>query len=138
MDISLDAGKVEVREYLKRVNAKGKVSASQTPFSSGSPAELISTGPRIYPFPTGPFPGYLVLPYQTAKHIAPLQIMFDYNRRRAIVIDGHDPTFSFATVPDLTIIVAKSIEYEGGWPVVGGVSGNRVSLTQIINIGQKG
>jgi len=63
--------------------------------------------------------------------------MFDYQGRRGIVIHEHDPTFTFTTVEDLAAIVAKAIEYDGEWPVIGGISGNRVPISKIIEFGEK-
>lgn len=88
-------------------------------------------------FQPGLFLNYLAAPYQTAKYVAPLQTMFDYQGRRGIVIHEHDPTFTFTTVEDLAAIVAKAIEYDGEWPVIGGISGNRVPISKIIEFGEK-
>ncbi|KAK5082505.1 hypothetical protein LTR70_008391 [Exophiala xenobiotica] len=117
-DMSLHAGKAEIREYLEKVNEKGKV-LEYTLFQPGL------------------FLNYLAAPYQTAKYVAPLQTMFDYQGRRGIVIDEHDPIFTFTTVEDLAAIVANAIEYDGEWPVIGGISGNRVPISKIIEIGEK-
>lgn len=80
---------------------------------------------------------YLAFPYQTAKHVAPLNTMFDYQNRRAIVVDGHDFIMTLTTVQDLAAVVALAIDYEGEWPVNGGISGNRVTASQIVKIGEK-
>ncbi|KAL5345363.1 hypothetical protein ACLOAV_009734 [Pseudogymnoascus australis] len=63
--------------------------------------------------------------------------MFDYENRRAIVVEGYDFVMTFTTVQDLARVVAEAVDYDGEWPVTGGIRGNRVSVSQILNIGQK-
>ena len=63
--------------------------------------------------------------------------MFDYQNRRAIVVDGHDYIMTFTAVQDLTAVVARAVEYDGEWPVIGGIQGNRVSVSQVLDIGEK-
>ncbi|EXJ92231.1 hypothetical protein A1O3_00781 [Capronia epimyces CBS 606.96] len=112
------AGKAQVREYLKKVNENGRV-LDYTLFQPGL------------------FLDYLATPYRTAKHVAPLNTMFDFENRRAIVVDGHDFVMTFTTVRDLAAVVAEAIDYEGEWPVIGGIAGNRVTVSQILKIGEK-
>jgi hypothetical protein len=88
-------------------------------------------------FQPGLFLDYLAFPYQTAKHVSPLNTMFDFQNRRAIVVDGHDSIMTFTTAPDLASVVARAVEYEGEWPMVGGIRGNRVKVSQILAIGEK-
>jgi hypothetical protein len=81
---------------------------------------------------------YLASPYQTSKHIAPLDTIFDYENCRAIVIDGHeDVTITLTSAADASAIIAKAVDYEGEWPEVSGIQGNRATLSQIIKIGEK-
>lgn len=65
--------------------------------------------------------------------------MVDFQNRRAIVIDGHaDDTFmTFTTVQDLAGVVAKAVDLTDEWPTIGGISGNRVSVSQLLTVGQK-
>lgn len=63
--------------------------------------------------------------------------MFDFQNRRAIVVDGHDFVMTFTTAQDLAAIVAEAINYEGVWPVIGGIRGNRVTASQVIEIGER-
>ncbi|KAI1774506.1 hypothetical protein F4818DRAFT_442008 [Hypoxylon cercidicola] len=112
-------GKEKVREYLEEVNEKGKV-LEYTLFQPGL------------------FLNYLAYPYKTAKHVDPLQSVFDFENKRAIVVEGHeDAIMTLTTVADLAAIVARAVEYEGTWPTTGGIRGNRVTFSQILEIGQK-
>lgn len=69
--------------------------------------------------------------------MAPLNTMFDYQNRRAIVVDGHDFVMTFTTVQDLAAVVAQAVDFNGEWPVIGGIRGNRVTVSQILKIGEK-
>ena len=69
--------------------------------------------------------------------MAPLNTMFDVQNRRAIVVNGHDFTMTFTTVQDLAAVVAKAVTYDGEWPVIGGIRGNSVKVSQILKIGEK-
>jgi hypothetical protein len=81
---------------------------------------------------------YLAYPYKTAKHVDPLQTFFDFANRRAIVVDNHDDAaITFTTVSDLAAVVARAIDYEGKWPTTGGIRGNRITFSQIVDIGRK-
>jgi hypothetical protein len=80
---------------------------------------------------------YLAFPYKTAKHVDPLNTMFDYQNRRAIAVEGHDFVMTFTTVQDLAAVVARAVEYDGEWPIDGGIRGNRVTVSQILEIGKK-
>jgi len=69
------------------------------------------------------FLNYLAAPYPAAKHIRQLQTWFDFANRRAIVIEGegHTAKISWTTVQDLAGIVTRAVEYEGMWPIIGGM-----------------
>jgi hypothetical protein len=44
---------------------------------------------------------------------------------------------TMTTVQDIAVIVAQAVDYEGEWPKVGGIRGNRVTVSQILEIGEK-
>jgi len=80
---------------------------------------------------------YLAFPYKTAKHLEPLNTMIDFQNRRAIVIDGHDTIMTYTTIQNLAAVVVKAVDLDDEWPVIGGISGNRVPISQILKIGEK-
>jgi hypothetical protein len=88
-------------------------------------------------FQPGLFLDYLATPYQTAKHLKPLNTMIDFQNRRAIVVDGYDAVMTLTTIQDVTAVVARAVDYDGEWPVIGGVCGDRVTVSQILAIGEK-
>lgn len=84
------------------------------------------------------FVNYFVSPYRTSKHIHPFQNHFDFNKRRAIVLSGaEDARISVVTAHDFCNVIARAIDYEGEWPVVGGIRGDDVTVGQLIAIGEK-
>lgn len=44
---------------------------------------------------------------------------------------------TLTTAADLAAIVARAVDYDGKWPVNGGIRGNRVTYSQIIEIGER-
>ncbi|KAI0466751.1 NAD(P)-binding protein [Xylaria cf. heliscus] len=112
-------GKQKVREYLRKVNEKETV-IEYTLFQPGL------------------FLDYLAFPHKTSKYVDPLQTVFDFQNRRALVVDGHeDATMTFTTVTDAAAIIARAVGHEGKWPTTGGIRGNRVSISQLLEIGSR-
>ncbi|KAI0399325.1 NAD(P)-binding protein [Xylaria palmicola] len=110
-------GKQKVREYLKEVNERESV-IEYTLFQPGL------------------FLDYLAFPYKTSKHVDPLQSIFDFEHRRALVVDGHeDAIMTLTTVGDLAGVIARAVDYDGKWPTTGGICGNRISVSRILEIG---
>jgi len=62
--------------------------------------------------------------------------MVDFKNRRAIIVEDHDSIMTFTTVQDLAKVVARAVDYEGEWPRIGGISGNRVPVSRILEIGE--
>ncbi|KAE9378972.1 NAD(P)-binding protein [Stipitochalara longipes BDJ] len=118
IDMPWWAGKDEIKEYLKKVNETEKV-LEYTLFQPGL------------------FLEYLAYPYKTAKHLEPLNTMIDFQNRRAIVVEGHDAIMTYTSVNDLAAVIARAVDLDGEWPVIGGISGNRVPISKLLKIGEK-
>ncbi|KAK3387646.1 hypothetical protein B0H63DRAFT_470594 [Podospora didyma] len=120
VDMPWSAGKEETRNYLRKVNENGKVL-------------------EFTLFQPGLFLDYLASPHQTAKYVAPLDTLFDFNNRRAILVEGHeDAIITFTSVADLAAVVAQAVDFEAGeWPEVSGIRGNRMTFSQVVDIGEK-
>lgn len=89
-------------------------------------------------FQPGLFLDYLASPYQTSTHVAPLDTIFNYEDCQAIVIDGYeDVTITLTTTADTAAVIAKAIDYDGEWPEISGIQGNRATLSQVIKLGEK-
>ncbi|KAI3322492.1 NAD(P)-binding protein [Xylariaceae sp. AK1471] len=112
-------GKERVREYLKEINEKGEV-IEYTLFQPGL------------------FLDYLAFPYKTSKHVDPLQTVFNFKDRRAIIVDGHEHAImTLTTVADAAAVIARAVDYDGKWPTTSGICGNKVTVSQILEIGSK-
>ncbi|KAG0646871.1 hypothetical protein D0Z07_6442 [Hyphodiscus hymeniophilus] len=85
-------------------------------------------------------PGLLLeflAPVGSAKHVQPQELWIDFIKRRAIILTDKDPIFTVTSVRDLAHVVARAIEYEGEWPVLGGVHGTTLSTSKLLEIGAR-
>ncbi|KAK6353702.1 hypothetical protein TWF696_005663 [Orbilia brochopaga] len=113
------AGKAEIRVYLQELNKGGKVL-------------------EYCLFQPGMFVNYYTAPHKTSNHVHPFQSQIDFDNCRAIVLKGGENCrMSLITVRDFCNIVARAIDYEGLWPVVGGIKGDELTVRQLIAIGEK-
>jgi hypothetical protein len=89
-------------------------------------------------FQPGLFPNYLTRPHLSAKHIKLFETPWDYANRRMIVRDGgDDDCITFTTVQDLAKVVALAVDFEGEWPVQGGMAGTTMSIGKLIALGEE-
>ncbi|KAH8674615.1 hypothetical protein BGZ60DRAFT_556975 [Tricladium varicosporioides] len=119
-DLPFWAGKIEIKSYLQSVNANGKV-LEYTLFQPGL------------------FLDYLASPYKTAKYVTPLDTFIDFQNRRAIVVEGYENAImTFTTVHDIAGVIAEAVDLgDGEWPELGGIRGNRVTISQLLEIGER-
>tara|TARA_R110002003_G_scaffold502_6_gene20094 strand:- start:11558 stop:12130 length:573 start_codon:yes stop_codon:yes gene_type:complete len=83
------------------------------------------------------FLNYLTRPYKSAKYVKPLDTPFDFANRRALLRRGGDDDYiTFTTAQDLANVVAKAVEFEGEWPVEGGITGTKLSVRELIALGE--
>ena len=81
---------------------------------------------------------YFTYPYGSAKHFHPFETQIDFNKRRALTLDGgDDDRITLTTAQDFANVVARAVEYEGEWPIVGGIKGTELSIGQLIALGEK-
>jgi 3-keto-L-gulonate-6-phosphate decarboxylase len=77
----------------------------------------------------------LAHPHRTTKHVSTISAQFDYEKLQAIVVEGSlDTEFTYTTVEDIGNIVARAVDYEGTWPVIGGVSGDRLTVRELLRL----
>ncbi|KAK2002115.1 NmrA-like family protein [Colletotrichum falcatum] len=111
--------KGEVREYLAEVNKEKKVIEYSL-------------------FQPGLFTNYLTYPFPSTKHVCLFETPINFDKHRAIVPEGgEDAIFTLTTAQDFAKVVALAVEYEGEWPVVGGIRGARMTVGQVIALGEK-
>ncbi|KAJ6442815.1 GTP-binding protein ypt4 [Purpureocillium lavendulum] len=113
------AGKAEIRKYLEHLNKHEKVLEYSL-------------------FQPGIFTNYFTHPHKSASHVVPIETPIDFQRHRALVVDGADNArLTLTTVQDLAQVVALAVEYTGEWPVIGGIRGTELTVKQLIAIGEK-
>ena len=44
---------------------------------------------------------------------------------------------TLTTAQDLAVIVVKAVDYDGEWPVNGGIRGSEISVAALIRMGEK-
>ncbi|KAI0123737.1 hypothetical protein BJ170DRAFT_640213 [Xylariales sp. AK1849] len=119
VDMAWWQGKELIREYLKEVNRK----VNNLEYTLFQPGLLLD---------------YLAFPYKTAKYVDPLQSVFDFENRRAIIVDGHeDAIMTLTTAADLAAVVARAVDYDGRWPPTSGIRGNRLTFSQLLEVGRR-
>ncbi|KAK0620739.1 hypothetical protein B0T14DRAFT_567470 [Immersiella caudata] len=117
---ALADGKQPIRDYLSQIN---------------TPEQKL----EYCLFQPGIFMNYLASPYPAGEYIRQLNTWFDFEKRRMIVVEGEEETLelTLTTVEDLARVVAKAVEYEGEWPVVGGMVGSTVTAGELVRIGER-
>jgi len=88
-------------------------------------------------FQPGLFLNYLAAPHKTARHLTPLNTMIDFENCRAIVVEDYDAIMTFTTVQDVAAVVTMAVDCEDDWPTVGGIRGNRMPISQILEVGER-
>ncbi|CAI7645301.1 unnamed protein product [Penicillium manginii] len=67
-----------------------------------------------------------------------MELFFDFENRRAISLEeGDDDRMSFITVQDFTDAIVQAVEFEGEWPVIGGIRGTDISIGNLIALGER-
>lgn len=81
---------------------------------------------------------YLGHPNKIAKHITTIPLQINVEKRHALVVQRSlDQHMNFTTVQDIGGVVARAVEYEGNWPVVGGMRGSRVTIRELLKIAER-
>ncbi|KAL2798999.1 hypothetical protein BJX66DRAFT_322497 [Aspergillus keveii] len=113
------AYKAEIRRYLVELNKDKKV-LEYTLFQPGL------------------FANYFTRPYKSSTYIHQIETPIDFEKRRAILVEGGDEgVITLTTVQDFAAVVARAIEYEGEWPVVSGIRGTTLSVGELVALGEK-
>ncbi|KAJ4307704.1 hypothetical protein N0V84_012544 [Fusarium piperis] len=121
---SLDAmpwytGKVEICQYLEDLNKDKKVL-------------------EYCRFQVGAFMDYLCHPFKGSKYITALPINIDLEKKRAIVVvDSLDDEMTYTSVEDIAHVIARAVDYQREWPVIGGIQGHKITIGELLRIGEK-
>jgi hypothetical protein len=65
------------------------------------------------------------------------ELWIDFNKCRAITLEGPDGFYTLTTVNDLANVVVRAIDFADEWPVIGGVHGTTISSSKILELGAK-
>lgn len=63
--------------------------------------------------------------------------MIDFANRRVLQPDDGDSELVFTTVEDTAEITARAVEYDGEWPEIGGMTGQKMTVAEIVKIGEE-
>jgi nucleoside-diphosphate-sugar epimerase len=81
---------------------------------------------------------YLCHPYKAAKYITTTTVNIDFVKKHAIVVEGTlDDEITYTSVEDIANIVTRAIDLKSEWPVIGGISGDRSTIRQLLKIGEE-
>lgn len=82
---------------------------------------------------------YLGYPHQTTKYYQIDYATFiDFEKATAFILEGSESAeMSITTIEDIAEVAARAVGYEGEWPVVGGITGDRVTIGELIKLGEK-
>lgn len=138
------AGKIEIREYLKRINQESKVShqinfrhLSHSPNHFPNETEPIFKILEYSLFQPGLFLDYLDRSPKSAEHNSTVPTLVDFDRGTAIATElTRDRPVAYTAVEDIAKVVVRAVDFEGEWPVVGGFRGNMLSVADLVGIGE--
>ncbi|KAL8393692.1 hypothetical protein RB595_003434 [Gaeumannomyces hyphopodioides] len=111
------ANKLLVRDYLAGLNSGGKKVLEYT---------------LLWP---GLFLNYLGAPRKTAAHVGCFEVFMNIGAGVALAVEGHvDARTAFTTIADLRAAVVRIVEYEGEWPVNGGIRGDSARYADLLEL----
>lgn len=89
-------------------------------------------------FQPGFFTDYFAYPHRTSPHFHSMQMLVDFENRRAIIMAGsEDAPVTVTSVSDMASVVAAALDYPKPWPRVGGIRGTQTTMREILALGDK-
>lgn len=81
---------------------------------------------------------YFGHPHRTSKYLSTAPWLIDFAGKKSLVVEDHLDTYvTITTVQDIAKVVALAVEYKGEWPVIGGIRGSRMTVAEVIQVGEK-
>ncbi|KAI2465483.1 NAD(P)-binding protein [Annulohypoxylon bovei var. microspora] len=112
------AGKIEIAHYLENLNKEKKVI-------------------EYTRFQVGIFMNYLSHPQKSSNHVSTIPFLLHFEGQHTTLIEGSlDDSISWTAVQDIAGVVARAVEYEGEWPAVGGISGTRLTIGELLKLAE--
>lgn len=79
---------------------------------------------------------YLGTPHRSTKYVELMNFPIDLQHRRAIVPENEFQA-TWTTVQDLVRVVVAAVNYQGRWPEVGGITGETIASSKLLQIAQR-
>lgn len=81
---------------------------------------------------------YLCHPHRTSKYLTTTTANFDFENKTALVVEGTlDDEIVYTSAEDVANTVTLAVDHEGEWPNIGGITGDKVTSRQLLDIGEK-
>ncbi|KAJ3539169.1 hypothetical protein NM208_g5595 [Fusarium decemcellulare] len=110
--------KIQTRQYLERLNRNGKV------------LEYSLFTPGIFMNYLGPKEKL------KEKNLSYSGLFIDFEKCRAILPEDTDAVVSFVSVDDSIAVVSEALECDSDWPVIGGIAGSRLTISDLVRLGE--
>lgn len=73
----------------------------------------------------------------STSNVRAIELPVDFARRRAMVLQDKDALITLTTVNDMAQAVLGAIEYQGEWPLIGGIRGTTMTTSKFLEIATK-
>ncbi|KAH7207845.1 uncharacterized protein BKA55DRAFT_698233 [Fusarium redolens] len=89
-------------------------------------------------FTPGIFMDYLSPPEKLSeRNLSHSGLFIDFDKCRAVLPEKMDAVVSFTAIDDFAAIVSEALEYKDEWPVIGGISGNKLTISGLLQLGER-
>lgn len=128
--------KQNTREYLAELNKDKKVCIRR---NHANPTFTYLLQVLEYSlFHPGLFTNYFTYPFKSSKYFTLFELSINFHQRRALIREGGEgDIITLTTIQDLARVVALAVDYQGEWPVSGGMRGADISIAELIALGEK-
>lgn len=83
------------------------------------------------------FLDYFAHPWPLSGGLITWPFFVDFENRRAIVLDGGGQQIVLTAIEDDSEVLARALEDERPWPVVGGIQGCKTTVNELLALGKK-
>lgn len=70
------------------------------------------------------------------KNLSYSGLFIDFEKCRAILPEDTGAVVSFVAVDDLLEVVNEALGLDSDWPVIGGISGSRLTICDLVQLGE--
>ncbi len=132
------SNKVETAKYLEEINREKKVRSCFLEMVYNKLALTESFKVLEYSrFQVGLWLDFVAHPYNPMPHIITTPAIINIEKRNAILVAGYlDVPVTFTYTQDIANIVARAIDYQGEWPMIGGIQGNMTTFKEIVELAE--